>query len=101
MCELWDVYDENREKTCRIVERGTCLTKGDYHLVVIGWIKNSKNQYLISQRSENKIGGNLWDAIGGCVSTGESSEDAIVREIFEEVGLKFNKRDGRLGESFS
>jgi len=100
MSELWDVYDENRNKTGRIVERGTCLTKGDYHLVVIGWIKNSKNQYLISKRYENKIGGNLWDAIGGCVSTGETSEDAIVREVFEEVGIKLDKRDAQLVESF-
>jgi predicted N-acetyltransferase YhbS len=40
--ELWDVYDKNRNKTGKIVERGKPMSQDEYHLVVEIWIKNSK-----------------------------------------------------------
>lgn len=34
MRELWDILDENGNKTGRLRERGTPMRKGEYHLVI-------------------------------------------------------------------
>ena len=48
MTELWDVYDENKNKTGKLVERETYkFQKGEYHLITVAVIINSKNQILI------------------------------------------------------
>ena len=31
--ELWDIYDDNRLKTGRTVERGNPMAPGEYHIV--------------------------------------------------------------------
>ena len=44
MTELWDVYDGNKKKTGRVVERGKYEFKNnEYHIVVTGIIMKSKN----------------------------------------------------------
>lgn len=45
--ELWDIYNENREKTGRTIVRGQKLGENEYHLVVHMWIINSNGQFLI------------------------------------------------------
>ena len=53
MVEFWDIYDKNRNKTGRLAERGVYEFKeGEYHLVVVALILNSKNEILITKRSE-------------------------------------------------
>jgi GNAT superfamily N-acetyltransferase len=32
--EIWDVYDHNRNKTGRFIERGRAMAAGDYHVIV-------------------------------------------------------------------
>lgn len=34
MAELWDIYDKNRIKTGRTIERGQPMTENEYHIVV-------------------------------------------------------------------
>lgn len=96
MPELWDIYDENKNKTGRIHERGKVLAKGDYHLAVCVWILNSKNQILITQRHPNKSWGSYWECTGGCVTSGENSLQGALREVAEEIGIKLNAEDGVL-----
>ncbi len=88
--ELWDVLDENGNLTGETVERGQPLKVGDYHLVVNIWIRNSKGEYLIQKRADNleKWPG-LWAATGGAVIKGESSLEAALREVKEELGISF------------
>ncbi|NCB21083.1 MAG: NUDIX hydrolase [Clostridia bacterium] len=59
-------------------------------LVVLGLIKNNKNQYLLSQRFDlNVPEAHLkWDLIGGTNEFGEDLEATLHREILEETGLK-------------
>lgn len=59
-------------------------------LVVLGLIKNDKNQYLLSQRFDLDVAeAHLkWDLIGGTNEFGEDLEETLHREIFEEAGLK-------------
>ncbi|WP_246943534.1 NUDIX hydrolase [Bacillus pinisoli] len=88
--ELWDVYDINRNKTNRTWVRGKRLEPGDYHLVVHVCIFNSNGEMLIQQRQSFKEGWpNLWDlTVGGSATSGDTSQTAAQRELYEEIGLK-------------
>lgn len=55
--------------------------------VVIGVIKNGK-KYLLTKRQSPKNEWNKWQFPGGGVEVGEKLEEAIKREIDEEVGIK-------------
>jgi len=97
MAELWDVYNENREKIGKVVERGNAkFEKGEFHIVVCGIIMNSKNEILISQRAPHKKHPLKWECNGGSIIAGESSLDGIIRELKEELGLEFAKEEAIL-----
>ncbi len=86
--EIWDLYDENRNQTGREHVRGNEIPDSCYHLVVHVWIRNSKGQYLISQRSANRPTFPLmWETVGGSVLKGETSLQGAIREVKEEVGV--------------
>ena len=50
MAELWDILDENGNKTGCLHERGKPMRKGEYHLTVNVWIENDNGEYLIHGR---------------------------------------------------
>lgn len=94
MAELWDIYDINRKKTGRTAERDVYqLKEGEYHLVVTGIIMNSKNEILISKRAEYKKFGLMWECNCGSAIAGETSLEAIIRELKEELGIEFSKKE--------
>lgn len=93
MAELWDVYDANRKKTGKTVERGTKPIEGEYHVVVEGIIINSQNEILVSQRAKHKEHGLCWECNGGSILKGETSLEGILRELKEELGLVFTKKE--------
>ena len=95
--EVWDLYNEKRELTGRIHIRSEKVTQGFYHLVVHIWIRNSKGEYLISQRSADRPAYPLmWECVGGSVTKGEGSLTGALRETKEEVGLTLSPEDGKL-----
>lgn len=94
--EYWDLYNDKREKLGRTVKRGDVLQKDEYHLVVNAWIKNSKNEFLITQRSNSKSFPGKWECTGGSVVSGEDSLASAVREIEEEIGIKIDKESAKL-----
>ena len=57
-------------------------------VALIDW----QGKALISLRSENKILPNFWEFPGGKIKTNESPDDAIVREIKEELSLDINNK---------
>lgn len=92
--EIWDVYDRYRNLTGKTVirqERGA-YKKGEYGLVVHVAIFNSNGEMLIQQRQSTKaMYPNLWDiSAGGHSIAGESSEEAINRELYEEIGFDYD-----------
>ena len=94
MPELWDIYDENKKKTGKTVERGIYkFKKGEYHLVVTALIMNSKNEILISKRAAHKRYPLMWECNGGSILAGETSLEGIIREIKEELGIEFTKKE--------
>lgn len=95
MKEYWDLYDKDRNKLDKVVARGDKLSDDEYHLVVNAWIKNSNNEFLITQRSENKAHPLMWECTGGSALLGETSIDAAIREIKEELGIGIDKSTGK------
>lgn len=95
--EIWDLYNEHRELTGRDHIRGEKVPQGFYHLVVHIWIRNSKGEYLISQRSADRPAYPLmWECVGGSVTKGEDSLTGALRETKEEVGLTLSPEVGKL-----
>lgn len=95
--EVWDLYNERRERTGRSHIRGDAIPEGLYHLVVHVWIRNRKGEYLISQRSADRPMLPLkWECVGGSVVKGENSLTGTLRETREEVGLQLLPERGKL-----
>lgn len=94
MEEYWDVYDENKKKTGETVKRFPFEMKdGQYHIVVSAVILNSLNEILISKRAEHKKFGLMWELNGGSILSGETSLEGILREVNEELGIEFTKKE--------
>lgn len=95
--ELWDLYTSGRRKTGRTHVRGEALPEGGFHLVVHVWLKNSRGQYLISQRAADRPTFPLmWECTGGSVVAGEDSLAGALREVREELGVDLPPEQGRL-----
>ena len=94
--ELWDVYDENRQKTGRLHRRGDMMPKGDYHLVVHIWLMNSRGEFLLTKRAPNKGFAGMWECTGGSALAGDDSLTAALREMKEETGLTLDPQKGEV-----
>ncbi len=93
--ELWDVYDKDRSLTGRLHRRGDFMERGDYHLVVHVWMKNSRGEYLLTKRAPNKGWSNMWESTGGSAIAGDDSLMAAIREVKEETGLQLSAGSGK------
>ena len=95
--EIWDLYDENRELLGKDHVRGEQLPIDGYHLVAHVWIRNSKGEYLIAQRSANRPTFPLvWECVDGSVIKGEDSLQGALREVKEEVGVDLLPEKGHV-----
>ena len=100
MAEIWDIYNEKREKTGKTAIRGVDkLKENEYHIVVTGVIINSKNEILITQRAPSKTFPLMWECNGGSIVSGEDSLSGVIRELKEDVGIEIDPEDGILIKS--
>ncbi|MFH4747515.1 8-oxo-dGTP diphosphatase MutT [Vibrio harveyi] len=57
------------------------------HIVAAIIFNQDKSQIFITKRPDDKHKGGFWEFPGGKVEQGESVEQAMIRELEEEVGI--------------
>lgn len=101
--EILDIYNENRIFTGRTMDRNEgkiVLKDGEYVIQVKCWILNKENKILLTQRKKDKYNGGMWEPTGGLVVSGETSIQAIKRELYEEIGLMVQEKELKLIDSY-
>ena len=97
--EYNDIYDHNRQLTGRIHKRGTPWQPGEYGLVVCVWVYDGNGKFLLTRRAKGKSFAGTWENSGGAAKAGESSLEAIVRELYEETGIRAEASEFELLET--
>ena len=85
--EFNDIYDKERNLTGRTHRRGTPWKKGEYGLVVCVWVYDGQGKLLLTRRAPEKSFAGTWENSGGAALAGETSLQAITRELREETGI--------------
>lgn len=94
--EFNDIYDRNRNLTGRVHRRGTRWRTGEYGLVVCVWVYDGKGNLLLTRRAPGKSFAGTWENSGGAAKAGETSRQAIARELFEETGIRAEEEEFEL-----
>ena len=94
--ELNDIYDEHRCLTGQVHQRGTAWKPGQYGLVVCVWVYDGRGHVLLTRRAKGKSFAGTWENSGGAVKAGETSLQAVVRELREETGIEADPREFEL-----
>lgn len=97
--EFNDIYDENRNPTGRVHRRGSHWQPGEFGLVVCVWVYDGRGRFLLTRRAKGKSFAGTWENSGGAVKAGETSRQAIVRELFEETGIRAEEAEFEFLES--
>lgn len=63
-------------------------------------MQNSEGKFLMTQRHPDKKAGGLWEFTGGGVLAGETTKQAAVREVQEELGLRIEESELTLLEVY-
>ena len=93
MEEYWEIYDKNRIFQNRTIRRGDTFQDGDYYICCEACFQNCKGEILVTLRNPNKKAGGLWEFTGGGVLAGETTSQAVVREVKEELGVDITETD--------
>ena len=97
--ELVDIVNENNELTGQVEERWKAIEKGLWRRTVSCWIMNEKGEILLQKRAPNKRRNpNKWAKTGGQVDSKETPEEAIFREVKEELGIEIPKEQIKVVE---
>lgn len=83
-----DIYDKDRRPTGRVHKRGTPWRSGEFGLVVCVWVYDGHGKLLLTRRAPGKSFAGTWENSGGAAKAGETSRQAIARELFEETGIR-------------
>ena len=83
-----DVYDKERNLTGRVHRRGTPWRRGEFGLVVCVWVYDGEGRVLLTRRAPGKSYAGTWENSGGAAKAGETSRQAVARELLEETGIK-------------
>ena len=89
----------NKQKELPVKSKAKKIPTLDVVVAII--LKN--DQFLIAKRPQNKMLGGLWELPGGKVENQEKPQDAVTREIKEEVNLKIKdlKELGKIRHSYT
>ena len=100
MAEYWDLYDANRNPLGRTIKRGDAFAEGEYYVCCEVWMQNSEGKLLMTQRHPDKKAGGLWEFTGGGVLAGETTKQAAIRELDEELGVSAEEAELTLLEVY-
>lgn len=88
MAEYMDVRDYDGNKRGFYVERGRHHHKDWWYLCIHAYVYTPDGKFLIQRRSlEKRYFPGIWDITCGAADMGETSLDAAIREVKEELGL--------------
>ena len=68
----------------------TTVPENQLH-VVVGILKNDDGKVLVQQRTKDRVCGGQWEFPGGKVERSESAEQALFRELKEELGIEIQE----------
>lgn len=87
--ELFDIVDEDDQKI-GTASREECHKSGLIHRSVMFFVFDDEGKVLVTKRTETKdFFPGYWSIVlGGHVHASETYEEAVIREIEEETGLK-------------
>lgn len=91
--EYNDIYDRQRNRTGQVHLRGTPWKPGEYGLTVCVWVYDGQGNVLLTRRAPGKSFADTWENSGGAAQAGETSRQAIARELFEETGIRAAEQD--------
>ena len=94
--ELNDIYDKDRNPTGRTHRRGTPWRKGEYGFVVCVWVYDGTGKLLLTRRAPEKSFAGTWENSGGAALAGETSLQAVIRELSEETGIRAQPEEFQL-----
>tara|TARA_R110000868_G_scaffold282727_1_gene543042 strand:- start:5780 stop:6328 length:549 start_codon:yes stop_codon:yes gene_type:complete len=95
MDELIDVLDADGNYTGETILKSVAHKNGVFHPTVHIWFYTTDHKILLQQRGKDKdTYPLLWDvSVAGHIGVGEQIEEAAIREVEEEIGLKISKQD--------
>ncbi|MFE5407908.1 NUDIX domain-containing protein [Microbacterium sp. NPDC056569] len=95
--ELWDLRDAAGAPIGRTHRRGDpTFPEGLFHIVASVCVVRGDGLVLLTRRAQGKDWGLTWEFPAGSALTGETSEQAAVRELHEETGVRVRTTDLRL-----
>ena len=87
--EIWDLYDEQGNKTGETWERSRAyeIPEGRYHIVCDILVRHLDGTFLLTLRdSQKEMYPGCWEAsAGGSALAGETAEECARRELLEET----------------
>lgn len=88
--EVVDLVDNNgqvvRTATARV--EAETLNGPELHIPIIGCVVlNSTGNVLVHERAKGKRFAGCLDHVYGAIASGESPENAVMREVYEELGV--------------
>jgi mutator protein MutT len=63
--------------------------------VVCVWVYDGRGHILLTRRAKGKSFAGTWENSGGAAKAGETSRQAIARELFEETGILVDQEEFR------
>lgn len=94
--EYFDIYTADRKRTGRTMARkDSFLREGEFQLIVLAVVENQDHHFAITRRAlDKKWAAGDWECSGGGVQAGETSLEAVCREVREETGLDVTGAEG-------